>query len=148
MVKGSVCADVNKLRNSGEVLERVNELAFAPGGTVVEMRSRVEKHVTELKSDYEGRGFHSDQINFWDAENQNTFQFEAIHMVDAGFVDGACAKSYSILAINLKKEGYRTRGEASLLTLNVSFQARARAKPSSLTLSNTSGVDIRACNRH
>ena len=37
-------------------------------------------------------------------------------MVDAGFVYGACAKSYSLLAINLKKDGYGIRGKASLLT--------------------------------
>ena len=77
MVKGSVCVDVNELRNRGEVLEKVNELGFAPGGTVIKMNSRIEKYVSELKRDYEARGFHSDQINFWDAENQNTFQFEA-----------------------------------------------------------------------
>ena len=77
VVKGSVCVDVNELRNRGEVLEKVNELGFAPGGTVIKMNSRIEKYVSELKRDYEARGFHSDQINFWDAENQNTFQFEA-----------------------------------------------------------------------
>ena len=69
MVKGSVCVDVNELRNRGEVLEKVNELGFAPGGTVIKMNSRIEKYVSELKRDYEARGFHSDQINFWDAEN-------------------------------------------------------------------------------
>ena len=40
VVKGSVCVDVNKLRNRGEVLEKLNELGFAPGGSVVEMKSR------------------------------------------------------------------------------------------------------------
>ena len=98
------------------MLEKRNELGFALGGIAVEIKSRMEKHVTELKRGYEARGFRSDQINFWDTENQNAFQFEAIHMVDTGFVYGACAKSYSILAINLKKDGYGIRGEVSLLT--------------------------------
>ena len=98
------------------MLEKRNELGFALGGIAVEIKSRLEKHVTELKRGYEARGFRSEQINFWDTENQNAFQFEANHMVDAGFVYGACAKSYSILAINLKKDGYGIRGEVSLLT--------------------------------
>ena len=29
--------------------------------------------VTEIKRDYEARGFHSDQTNFWDTENQTLF---------------------------------------------------------------------------
>ena len=70
------------------------------------MKSRTEKHVTELKRDYEAIVFHSDHINFQDAENQTT-----IHVVDAGFVYGACAKIYSILAINLKKNGYGICGD-------------------------------------
>ena len=44
VVKGSVCVDVNELRNRGEVLEKVNELGFAPGGTVIKMNSRIEKY--------------------------------------------------------------------------------------------------------
>ena len=66
------------------MLEKRNELGFALGGIAVEIKSRMEKHVTELKRGYEARGFRSDQINFWDTENQNAFQFEANHMVDAG----------------------------------------------------------------
>ena len=73
VVKGSLCVDVNKLRNRGEVFEKVNVLGLAPGGTVVEMKSRIEKHITELKRDYEAIEFHSDQINVGDAENQNPF---------------------------------------------------------------------------
>ena len=72
--KVSVLVDVRERRNRGEVLVKVNELGFALGGTVVEIK---------LKCDYGARGFHSDQINFWNAENQSTFQFEAINVVSS-----------------------------------------------------------------
>ena len=72
--KVSVLVDVRERRNRGEVLVKANELGFALGGTVVEVK---------LKCDYGARGFHSDQINFWNAENQSTFQFEAINVVSS-----------------------------------------------------------------
>ena len=62
LVKGSVCTDVTKLRNCSEVLEKVNELGLPPGGTVVEMKSRIVNHVAKLTRHYERKGFHSDRV--------------------------------------------------------------------------------------
>ena len=116
LVKGSVCFDVTKLRTRNEVLEKVNELGLAPGGTVAEMKSRIVNHIATLKRDYERKGFHSDHINFWDGQDQNCYQFEALHVVDNGLLYGACMKGNSIHAITLKRDGYGIRGEVSLLS--------------------------------
>lgn len=116
LVKGSVFVDVTRLRNRIEVLEKVNELALAPVGTVAEMKSRIVNHAAKVKRDYERKGFHSDHVNFWDDKYQACYQFEAIHVVDRCLVYGACVKRSSILAIILKRDGYGIRGEASVLT--------------------------------
>lgn len=116
LVKGSVFVDVTKLRNRNEVLEKVNELALAPVGTVAEMKFCIVNHVAKVKRDYERKGFHSDHVNFWDDKDQACYQFEAIHVVDTCLVYGACVRRSSILAIILKRDGYEIRGEASVLS--------------------------------
>ena len=40
------------------MLEKVNELALAPVGTVAEMKSRIVNHVAKVKRDYERKEFH------------------------------------------------------------------------------------------
>lgn len=98
------------------MLEKVNELALAPVGTVAEMKSRIVNHVAKVKRDYERKGFHSDHVNFWDDKDQACYQFDTIHAVDRCLVYGACVKRSSILAIILKRDGYGIRGEASVLS--------------------------------
>ena len=98
------------------MLEKVNELGLPPGGTVVEMKSHIVNHVAKVKRDYERKGFYSHRVNFWDDENQNSYQFEAIHVVDTGLVYGACVKAKSIVTIIWRRDGYGIHGEASLLT--------------------------------
>ena len=115
LVKGSVCVDVTKLRNRNEVLEKVNELGLSNGGTVSEMKDRIENHVAKIKREYERKGFKSDHINFWNDDDLNGCQFEAIHVVDRHFVYGACVKKKSILAIIMEGDGYGIRGTVSLL---------------------------------
>ena len=122
LVKGSVCFDITTLRTRNEVLEKVNKLGLAPTGTVAEMKSRIVNHIATLKRDYEGKGFHSDHINFWDDQDQNCYQFEALHVVDNGLLYGAYMKGHSIHSITLKRDGYGIRGEISLLTKYVALK--------------------------
>ena len=98
------------------MLEKVNELALPPVGTVAEMKSRILNHVAKVKRDYERKGFYSDHANFWDDKDQACYQFEAIRVVDTCLVYGTCVKRSSLAAIILKRDRYGIRGEASMLT--------------------------------
>lgn len=99
---------MSKLKKKDDFINLARRLKLSSVGTVKELKDRLKRYSTSLKSRYEQNNIQPDEVHFWNFDTQPSF--ESMVCVDEDLIYAARDDSQVIVSFQVEKDGVGLRG--------------------------------------
>ena len=99
---------MSKAKRKGDLIKVARQLNLSTGGTIQELKDRLQRYHTSLKANYERKNIQSEEIHFWNVQTQPSFKSMLCH--DKDVIYAARNDTKVITSFQVKKDGVGLRG--------------------------------------